>query len=166
MITLSIFDLKPREALQAARRLRRSHLPSGQALESEESIKNALSCVGGRLSYISRMTKSKMNMEETAKNMVEREKGWLLSQIGLIPDHDDDVMDEVSSHNFRLDITLSIMLMCNVAKMELLLMVALTRIRETASGTAGKVKGKRRGTGCLCPSFDQLRELSFIPHLV
>ena len=147
MITLSVFDLKPREALQAARRLRRSHLPSGQALESEESIKNALLCVGGRLSYISRMTKSKMNLEKAAKNMVETEKGWLLSQIGLIPDHDDDVMDEVSSLIFSLDTTWSIVLMCNVAKMELLLMVALTRIRETASGTAEKSKGKRRGTG-------------------
>lgn len=36
-------------------------------------------------------------MEEMAGHMLHVEKGWLLSQIGLIPDHDDDVMDEVSS---------------------------------------------------------------------
>ena len=30
-----------------------------------------------------------------ATNMLKIEKAWLQSQIGLIPDHDDDVMDEV-----------------------------------------------------------------------
>lgn len=34
-------------------------------------------------------------MEEMAEHMLRVEKGWLLSQIGLIPDCDDDVMDEV-----------------------------------------------------------------------
>lgn len=35
-------------------------------------------------------------MVKAAKKMLQREKGWLLGQIGLIPDCDDDVMDEVS----------------------------------------------------------------------
>jgi hypothetical protein len=33
-------------------------------------------------------------MDAAAARLVTHEKGWLLSQIGLIPDHDDDVMDE------------------------------------------------------------------------
>jgi len=33
-------------------------------------------------------------MVNTAKKLLSVEKGWLLSQIGLIPDCDDDVMDE------------------------------------------------------------------------
>ena len=92
MTTLSIFDLKPHEALHAARRLRRSH---NQPEVDEKTLTEALSYVGGRLSHISKLVKTP-KMEETARNMVDREKGWLLSQIGLIPDHDDDVMDEVS----------------------------------------------------------------------
>lgn len=91
MTTLSIFDLKPHEALYAARRLRRSH---NQPEVDEKTLTEALSYVGGRLSFISKLVKTP-RMEETARNMVNREKGWLLSQIGLIPDHDDDVMDEV-----------------------------------------------------------------------
>ena len=34
-------------------------------------------------------------MGEMARHMLSVEKAWLLSQIGLIPDCDDDVMDEV-----------------------------------------------------------------------
>lgn len=97
MLTLSVFDLKPREALQAARRLRCKyrHLSPNELVEDEETLSKALSYVGGRLSFISKMAKGD-DIVEMAKYMVQREKGWLLSQIGLIPDHDDDVMDEVS----------------------------------------------------------------------
>ena len=56
-------------------------------------LHDAVSTVGGRLSYLSRVSKS-MNMREHAKHMVAVEKAWLLSIIGLIPDCDDDVMDE------------------------------------------------------------------------
>ena len=95
MITLSIPDLQKKDAIQAARRFRRVHYSEpSEVREDDETISEALSLVGGRLSYINRMVKQP-DMIAQAACMVQREKGWLLSQIGLIPDHDDDVMDEV-----------------------------------------------------------------------
>ncbi|KAH8115312.1 hypothetical protein DFH11DRAFT_1588582 [Phellopilus nigrolimitatus] len=97
MQTLSIYDLEKREALHAALRLRRSYMHPQQhphePIEDKKTIEDVLSFVGGRLSFISKVTKTK-DMVEFAEDMVKREKGWLLSQIGLIEDHDDDVMDE------------------------------------------------------------------------
>jgi len=52
-----------------------------------------MSLVGGRLSYLNKVSKSR-DMLGMAKHLLEVEKAWLLSQIGLIPDCDDDVMDE------------------------------------------------------------------------
>lgn len=46
---------------------------------------------GGRLSFLARVSRA-ADMEESAKVIVRHEKAWLQS---LIPDHDDDVMDEV-----------------------------------------------------------------------
>ena len=102
MLTISIFDLKRAEALQAARRMRRAYIhpkrhPS-EPIEDIATFHRALSLVGGRLSFLGKLTKAS-DLEADAEGMVRREKGWLLSQIGLIPDHDDDVMDEV-----RIDI--------------------------------------------------------------
>lgn len=57
-------------------------------------INEAVSTVGGRLLYLSRVSKAR-DVAEMAKHMLSVEKAWLLSQIGLIPDLDDDVMDEV-----------------------------------------------------------------------
>ncbi len=63
-------------------------------LEDAESSKKAVSIVGGRLSYLGKVAKSK-DMVEHAEHMLAVEKAWLQSQIGLIEDCDDDVMDEV-----------------------------------------------------------------------
>ncbi|THH04314.1 hypothetical protein EW145_g5615 [Phellinidium pouzarii] len=97
MLMLSIYDLKKHEAIQAARRLRRSHMHPNkhpnEPIESDDTFKTALSYVGGRLSFIGKLVKAP-DVVAFAKDMVQNEKGWLLSQIGLIPDHDDDVMDE------------------------------------------------------------------------
>lgn len=60
----------------------------------KQSIIEAVSTVGGRLLYLNRVSKAQ-NMLEMAHHMLSVEKAWLLSQIGLIPDCDDDVMDEV-----------------------------------------------------------------------
>lgn len=57
-------------------------------------ISEAVSIVGGRLQYLNKVSKAR-NMGEMARHMLSIEKAWLLSQIGLIPDCDDDVMDEV-----------------------------------------------------------------------
>lgn len=51
------------------------------------------SLVGGRLAHISTVVKVAADkMVERAKELLEREKQWLLSKKPLIPDHDDDVM--------------------------------------------------------------------------
>jgi hypothetical protein len=49
--------------------------------------------IGGRLSFLSKVVKSE-NLEESARGLVEEYKEWLHSRVGLIPDLDDDVMDE------------------------------------------------------------------------
>jgi hypothetical protein len=59
-----------------------------------ENIMEAVSIVGGRLLYLSKVSKAR-DMAEMARHMLSVEKAWLMSQIGLIPDCDDDVMDEV-----------------------------------------------------------------------
>ena len=58
-------------------------------------MKEVISIVGGRLSYLGKVAKAK-DMKEHAEHMLAVEKAWLRSQIGLIEDCDDDVMDEVS----------------------------------------------------------------------
>ncbi|EJD08045.1 uncharacterized protein FOMMEDRAFT_73974 [Fomitiporia mediterranea MF3/22] len=97
MLTLSIFDLKRNEALQAVRRLRRAYLhsrgDSSKSIEDTDTIKSALAFSGGRLSFLSKVAKAD-DMVQYAEHMVQKEKAWLLSQIGLITDCDDDVMDE------------------------------------------------------------------------
>lgn len=60
----------------------------------KESVIKAVSMVGGRLLYLNRVSKAR-DMVGMAHHMLSIEKAWLLSQIGLIPDCDDDVMDEV-----------------------------------------------------------------------
>ncbi|KAG5342614.1 hypothetical protein C0989_012119 [Termitomyces sp. Mn162] len=90
MQVLSIDDLNPTESLHAINRMRLSSRRSPATLGQ---LKEAVSLVGGRLSYLNKVAKAK-NMKETAEGLKNVEKGWLLSQIGLIPDCDDDVMDE------------------------------------------------------------------------
>lgn len=88
MQVLSIYDLDTREAHQAISSIRKN-----TRRFSQDDVKEAVSIVGGRLSFLNKVAKSK-DMVHTAKYLLSLEKGWLLSQIGLIPDCDDDVMDE------------------------------------------------------------------------
>ncbi|TDL23030.1 hypothetical protein BD410DRAFT_769446 [Rickenella mellea] len=90
MHVLSIYDLNANESLQAARRMRAS---TGRPMEGVNVFQKALSYVGGRLSYINKVSRAR-DMVDMAQHLLVNEKGWLLSQIGLIPDLDDDVMDE------------------------------------------------------------------------
>lgn len=92
MSVLSLYDLNLQEAIHAFKRLRAK---SGQDSVDDETIHQVLQYTGGRLAYINRTARS-MDPLRLAEHMSETEKGWLLSQIGLIPDCDDDVMDEVS----------------------------------------------------------------------
>ncbi|KIK67504.1 hypothetical protein GYMLUDRAFT_37647 [Collybiopsis luxurians FD-317 M1] len=90
MHVLTISDLNTNEALHACTRMR---LNVKQKIEHGDQIKEAVSIVGGRLSYLNKVATSN-DVLEMANSMLEIEKAWLLSQIGLIRDCDDDVMDE------------------------------------------------------------------------
>ncbi|EIN06689.1 hypothetical protein PUNSTDRAFT_136530 [Punctularia strigosozonata HHB-11173 SS5] len=90
MHVMYIPDLSNHEAFHAARRMR---LDARRSSVSDEEVRRVIGLVGGRLAYLSKVAKAR-DMEEYAQHMLDVEKGWLLSQIGLIPDCDDDVMDE------------------------------------------------------------------------
>jgi hypothetical protein len=49
--------------------------------------------IGGRLGFLSRVA-NKEHMLAAAEDILRQEKQWLLNQCGLIPDFDDDVMDQ------------------------------------------------------------------------
>ncbi|KAG1716489.1 hypothetical protein ID866_693 [Astraeus odoratus] len=91
MHVVSIGDLSfemARHALARMRVTRRKPLPD------QETIRQIVSLVGGRLSYLSKVSRMG-DMLAGAREILRWEQAWLLSQIGLIPDCDDDVMDEV-----------------------------------------------------------------------
>lgn len=103
MQVLTVADLSTRESLRALHAFRHhpSQLPSRKAMQSQIDedqqsgvYHEVLQYTGGRLSYLNRVARSQ-DMRQTAERMLRLEKGWLLGQIGLIPDCDDDVMDEV-----------------------------------------------------------------------
>ncbi|KAI0941691.1 hypothetical protein AcW1_003509 [Taiwanofungus camphoratus] len=90
MHVVSVYDLDFKSGLQAVMQMRQD---SERDTEHSQKIMETVSIVGGRLSYLSRVSKAR-DMHEHALTMLAVEKAWLLSQIGLIPDCDDDVMDE------------------------------------------------------------------------
>ena len=90
---MSIYDLSFHEAVQAFTRMRRK---AGHTPVSDAIVKRVLDFTGGRLAYLNKVART-MDPIATAEHILDNEKGWLLSQIGLIPDCDDDVMDEVFS---------------------------------------------------------------------
>ena len=47
------------------------------------------------MSHINKVSRAE-NMLDAARDLVEDEKEWMMSVIGLIDECDDDVMDEVS----------------------------------------------------------------------
>ncbi|KAJ4483496.1 hypothetical protein J3R30DRAFT_3448946 [Lentinula aciculospora] len=89
---LSISDLDTREALHACTRMR-ANVKKKIEHREHDLIKEAVSIVGGRLSYLNKVATSK-DVLDMSNSLLEIEKAWLLSQIGLIRDCDDDVMDE------------------------------------------------------------------------
>jgi len=91
MHVLGINDLDPHESHYALRSMRKAVIHEGE--ESDERLREIVGMTGGRLSFLTRVARAP-DMEESAKDIVKHEKAWLRSQIGLIPDHDDDVMDE------------------------------------------------------------------------
>ncbi|WWC94615.1 hypothetical protein V866_001462 [Kwoniella sp. B9012] len=96
MRILSVYDLSASESLKALRHLRAQALTNRglqRDVEEDDVLKRVYELVGGRTSYLARVARADDMLEE-AEQMIEGEKQWLLSKIGLIPEHDDDVMDE------------------------------------------------------------------------
>lgn len=85
MEVLSIKDLREDFATRAIQRARRQIW--GETM-SKEDAKEIYDLIGGRLSVLMALAKRK-DMLASANDRVEQEKQWLLSKIGLIPDHDD-----------------------------------------------------------------------------
>ena len=127
---LSVYDLDNMEAIQASINIRRS---SKCEKENIETVREAVSIVGGRLSYLSRVSKAR-DMLEMANHLKTVEKGWLLSRIGLIVDCDDDVMDEVRAIPEPIFVSLDVY---TLAKMEFLFLAPLARVRKAEKGPRG-----------------------------
>ncbi|KAI5480606.1 hypothetical protein MNV49_000302 [Pseudohyphozyma bogoriensis] len=102
MHVLAVQDLTPTELHACLAPTRASLYPSEPPLDPAVSFK-IWDLLGGRLSTLSKIS-NKPEMVAAAEEIIEREKGWLNHKLGLIPDHDDDVMDEqkVSSCSFLL----------------------------------------------------------------
>ncbi|KAI1783557.1 hypothetical protein LXA43DRAFT_903328 [Ganoderma leucocontextum] len=90
MHVVSVYDLSTKDSLTAAMRMR---MNANRPRASPETFDEVVNLVGGRLTYLGKVTKA-ADMVKHAKHLLDVEKAWLLSQIGLIPDCDDDVMDE------------------------------------------------------------------------
>lgn len=92
MHTLSIRDLTPHETHTYLSGTHERLFPSAPPVTPAQSLK-IWDMIGGRLSFLSKVVKSH-NLEESARELVSEYKEWLHSRVGLIPDCDDDVMDE------------------------------------------------------------------------
>ena len=90
MHVVSVYDLSPKDALTAAMRIRKN---ARRKKATVEEMQEVVQLVGGRLTYLGKVCRA-ADMVKHAKHMLAVEKAWLRSQIGLIPDCDDDVMDE------------------------------------------------------------------------
>ena len=95
---VSVPDLNAKQALRAAVQMRRA---SHRSNEPEEAYTKVVDIVGGRLAYLNKVARHP-DMLGHAQHLLDIEKAWLQSQIGLIPDHDDDVMDEVCRRCLRI----------------------------------------------------------------
>jgi len=100
MELLHIWDIPRKQAVTALsrHRLARFGLHDPPELLSEVDLTTVLltkiyGFVGGRLGFLARVA-NKRDMFAEAEAILKEEKQWLLNQCGLIPDFDDDVMDQ------------------------------------------------------------------------
>ncbi|QRV73664.1 hypothetical protein RhiJN_01678 [Ceratobasidium sp. AG-Ba] len=96
MQTFSIKDLTPNEAFESLKSLRADSI-GAEKLESDEILATAADVTGGRLSYISKLARSRDIMQQ-AKKLKHVERAWILTNIGLIPNFDDDALNEASAY--------------------------------------------------------------------
>ncbi|KAG8891137.1 hypothetical protein FRB99_003841, partial [Tulasnella sp. 403] len=90
MHVISVADLTMADSLAALRKLREQF---HQMPQDDSVLQEILQVCGGRLSYLNHLAHRK-DIAKAAQRLLNTEKGWLLSEVGLIPDCDDDVMDE------------------------------------------------------------------------
>ncbi|CAE6341502.1 unnamed protein product [Rhizoctonia solani] len=95
MYTHAVKDLALNDAHKAFLKLRKDtlRLQDQQETESDQTLQDAALASGGRLAYMSRLARSQ-DMKDSIERLKKGEKAWLLTNTGLIPDCDDDVMDE------------------------------------------------------------------------
>ncbi|GAA5828237.1 hypothetical protein JCM11251_002650 [Rhodosporidiobolus azoricus] len=92
MHTLSIRDLTPSETFTYLSGTHKRFFPDSPPVTPLESLR-VWDMIGGRLSYLSKVVK-RGDIVKAAKDMVDEEKEWLHSRLPMIPDHDDDIMDQ------------------------------------------------------------------------
>lgn len=85
MIVLSVRDLAEETGIAMIRQARKKLYGENMALEEAKELYDL---IGGRMSAISALAKMK-DMKKAALDRLAQEKQWLLSKVGLIPDHDD-----------------------------------------------------------------------------
>lgn len=78
---------------------------TSEVLKGDSSLKPTLAervieLTGGRMALLGKIAhaKNEEEVEHIMDRLLKSEKAYLLSRIGLIPDHDDDFMDEVCLH--------------------------------------------------------------------
>ncbi|KAK1753042.1 hypothetical protein QBC47DRAFT_304132 [Echria macrotheca] len=91
MEVLSIVDLPKTQAIMALRNYRLKYFQEHLAPEVLEDVYDR---VGGRLSFLNRVAKSR-DMVETCNDIIRSEKTWFLNQCWILGgEMDDDVMDQ------------------------------------------------------------------------
>ncbi|KAM4057867.1 AAA ATPase domain-containing protein [Hirsutella rhossiliensis] len=91
MEVLPVTDLPKQQAITALRKYRRRYFCENP---SQSLLEEVYDRVGGRLSFLNRVAKSK-NMLAICDNIIDTEKKWLLNQCWILgSEMDDDVMDQ------------------------------------------------------------------------
>lgn len=90
MELIPVTDLPKSQALKAFARYRTRLFG---ATPSDEELETIWQKIGGRLSYLAKVARSS-NMMARAELFLQQEKTWVLNQSALIPDFDDDVLDD------------------------------------------------------------------------
>ncbi|EON63469.1 hypothetical protein W97_02697 [Coniosporium apollinis CBS 100218] len=91
MEVMPVGDLPKDKAMVALRNYRMKYY---QETPSEEELEAVYDKIGGRLTHLNRIAKSK-NMTAVCERICRREKTWFLNQCGILGEEmDDDVMDQ------------------------------------------------------------------------
>ncbi|KAM5345720.1 hypothetical protein ACJ41O_011581 [Fusarium nematophilum] len=91
MEVLPVMDLPKQQAISALQRYRQKYFRENLSSDVLEEIYDK---VGGRLSFLNRVAKSR-DMRGTCERIKETEKKWFLNQCWILgPEMDDDVMDQ------------------------------------------------------------------------